>query len=65
MKVAIVKDFYIDSAHIMIDDTYCRDKTEEDTKKALDNIAVSAYPFLLRKHMQKMEKLTSGHNLYI
>ncbi len=63
MKMAITKDYYIGSAHIMIDDTYCRDKIEEDTKRALDNIAMGAYPHLLRKYMRAMEKEAQAGNI--
>jgi len=55
--MAIVKDFYIGTAHIMIDDTYCRDKTPEEVKAIYDKIAKDTYPILLRKHMREMEKL--------
>ena len=56
MKMAITKDYYIGQVRITIDDTYCKDKTEEDTKRALDNIAMGAYPHLLRKYMREMER---------
>jgi len=35
----IVEDFYIGNTHIMIADDYCRDKTSEDVRRILQEIA--------------------------
>lgn len=64
MKMAITKDYYINQVHIMINDAYCKDKTDEDTKRALDNIAMGAYPHLLRKYMREMEKEAQAGNIH-
>lgn len=39
--LAIVKDYYNGSTHIMIDDTYCKGKTKDDpeVKAAMEKIA--------------------------
>lgn len=39
----VVKDFYVGNTHIRICDDYCRDKTPEQVKQILANIARISY----------------------
>ena len=48
--MSIVQDFYQGNAHIMIDDTYCKDKTKEEVDEILERIARKAFIALNKKN---------------
>ena len=49
----LVKEFRKNGTTYLFYDDYCRDKTLEDVKKILDNIARIAYPELRKKELMK------------
>lgn len=54
--MAIVRDFYMGKTHVMIDDTYCRDKTPEEVQEILDRIAANAFRAINAAHYRKMQE---------
>lgn len=52
----LVKTIKSGDAMIYIHDDYCKDKTEEDVKAILDDIARVAYPALKAAYMKKMQE---------
>lgn len=43
----VVEEFYIGKTHVKICDDYCRDKTPEDVKKILDDLAKKLLPYMI------------------
>jgi hypothetical protein len=52
----IIEDRYIGNTRVMIDDTYCCDKTAEDAARILRRIAARALPAMQDAEAAKLKK---------
>lgn len=57
--MAIVKDFYLGSTHIMIDDCMCKNQTPEERQKIKDNFARIYYRALANQMAQEEKEKTA------
>ena len=51
--MTIVKEMMLEGTRVLFDDTYCRDKTQDEINAILDQIAKEALPHLQKKMRAK------------